>query len=148
MKKIIVLIISVFLLMVTVTYAVENVGDGQGLKGPEDIHPLQLLYPENYSEKQDSILVDKDAVFHPTPKYILGEVLRDKITGFSGVVMGITLYYTGCIHYGLCSQELSYGKPLEWQWFDESRIIREHKIMFEMQETPTSGEFQNPPEMN
>ena len=39
-------------------------------------------------------------------KFELGEVLKDKITGFTGVVMGRTEYFTDCDHYGLCSQKL------------------------------------------
>ena len=43
-------------------------------------------------------------------KFKKGEVLKDKITGFSGVVMARCDYITGCIHYGLLSRDLDKGK--------------------------------------
>lgn len=57
-------------------------------------------------------------------KFGLGEVLKDKVTGFEGVVLGRTEYFTGCDHYGLCSQELKDGKPIGWEWLDEIRLIK------------------------
>jgi len=53
----------------------------------------------------------------------LGEVLRDKITGFEGVCLGITHYLTGCTHCGLQAQKLDdKGAPGDWQWFDTTRL--------------------------
>lgn len=56
-------------------------------------------------------------------EFQLGAVLRDIITGFEGVVMVRAEYYTGCIHYGLQSQKLHEGKPIDWEWIDSSRLI-------------------------
>lgn len=80
-------------------------------------------------------------------KYELGEVLKDVVTGFEGVAMGRTQYSTDCNHYGLASQKLKDNKPIEWQWFDETRLIRTAKkrIMFQVRE-PSSGPFPNAPE--
>jgi len=61
-------------------------------------------------------------------KYELGEVLRDVVSGFEGVTMGRTQYFTDCNHYGLGSRQLDKdGKPVEWQWFDETRLISSGK---------------------
>lgn len=82
-------------------------------------------------------------------KFDLGTVLKDIVTGFEGVAMGRTQYYTNCNHYGLCSQKLSEkNKPDEWLWLDESRLIptKKKKVIF-LGKQPTSGPFQNPPEM-
>ena len=57
-------------------------------------------------------------------KFQLGEVLKDKVTGFQGAVMVRAHYFTGCVHYGLCPQELKDGKPIDWEWIDSSRLIR------------------------
>ena len=56
-------------------------------------------------------------------KFELGMILKDKITGFQGVAMAHTEYLTECVHYGICSQSLQNGKPIEWEWFDEARLI-------------------------
>ena len=83
-------------------------------------------------------------------KFELGEVLKDKITGFEGVAMGRTEYFTDCTHYGLCSQSLNKdGEPIGWHWFDETRLIlveNTEKIAKESR-LPTSGPNPNAPQM-
>ena len=78
----------------------------------------------------------------------LGEVLKDKVTGFKGVVMGRTEYFTDCTHYGLQSQELKDGKPLGWEWFDETRLerVKGAKKITKEHRKPTSGPFPNAPQ--
>jgi len=79
----------------------------------------------------------------------LGEILKDKVTGFQGVAMCRTEYFTDCTHYGLCSQTLKDGKPLNWEYFDETRLVRIEGIPKIEKESrgPTSGMFSNPPQM-
>lgn len=82
-------------------------------------------------------------------KFELGVTLKDKITGFQGVAMGRTEYFTDCSHYGLCSRELKDGKPVEWQWFDETRLIQmdgDEKVL-KSPRIPTSGPHPNAPQM-
>ena len=83
-------------------------------------------------------------------KFEKGEILKDKVTGFQGVVMGRTDYFTDCSHYGLCSQTLSKdGEPIGWHWFDETRLIRipsAEKILQEPRKI-TSGIYPDAPEM-
>ena len=55
-------------------------------------------------------------------KFKLNIHVRDKVTGFSGTVLGRTEYATGCIQYGICPNTLIEGKFPEWQWLDESRL--------------------------
>ena len=58
-------------------------------------------------------------------KYDKGEVLKDIITGYKGVVMEATTYLTGCDTYGLQSKVLDKeGTPRGWQWFDENRLVK------------------------
>ena len=81
-------------------------------------------------------------------KYELGAVLKDIVTGFEGVAMGRTQYFTNCNHYGLCSQKLTKdAKPDEWVWLDESRLVllKKKGVSFNVKE-PTSGPFPNAPE--
>lgn len=57
-------------------------------------------------------------------KYEIGSTVKDKVTGFKGVVMGQSHYFTGCDHYGLLSSKLGKdSKPMEWEWFDETRLV-------------------------
>jgi len=57
-------------------------------------------------------------------KFGMKDVLKDEVSGFKGVVLGISFYDTGCIHYGLAPQQLkSDGSVHDWQWFDESRLV-------------------------
>jgi len=57
-------------------------------------------------------------------KFKLGEILKDKITGFTGVVLGRAEYATGCIQYGLLSPKLNKeGESLPWHWIDQVRLI-------------------------
>ena len=80
-------------------------------------------------------------------KFELGEVLEDKVTGFNGVALGVTTYHTGCIHYGLCSQRLKDGKPIDWEWFDEARLESTKHIIDVKTEETKGGPFPNASQM-
>ena len=55
-------------------------------------------------------------------KIELGVIVKDKVTGLVGVVMGRTEYLTGCAHLGICPQKLKTdGSTPDWQWIDETR---------------------------
>lgn len=73
--------------------------------------------------------------------YSNGDVLRDKVTGFTGVVMVCAAYATGCHHYGIQPQELTNGKPMDWEWIDQSRLelVSEGVIDFRVGDKRTSG---------
>jgi hypothetical protein len=34
-------------------------------------------------------------------KFRMNDILKDRVSGFQGQVLGISFYSTGCIHYGL-----------------------------------------------
>ena len=56
-------------------------------------------------------------------KFELNQEVKDVVTGFKGIIMGITEYNTGCIQYGVCPQKLDKnGKTPEWLWFNGSRL--------------------------
>lgn len=81
-------------------------------------------------------------------KYELGEELKDIVTGFRGIVMARTEYFTGCMHYGLASKALTKdGKVGDWEYFDESRLVlvSEKKLFNRDGLKPTSGPGHNPP---
>ena len=55
-------------------------------------------------------------------KYNLGSEVKDKITGYSGIIRGRSQYLTGCNTYGIQSRELKDSRPHEWVWVDEDLI--------------------------
>lgn len=52
----------------------------------------------------------------------LGQVVKDKITGFKGVIIGRCEHIFGCNTYGVVQQSLVDGKRGEPEWFDEGRL--------------------------
>ena len=58
----------------------------------------------------------------PKFKFELNVELRDRVTGYTGLVMCRSDYATGCRHYSLQSYMDKDGKVPEWQSFDESRL--------------------------
>jgi len=61
---------------------------------------------------------------------VMGCKARDAITGFTGVVAGITVWLNGCVRYALQSQELHDGKPIEQQWFDVETLELVDEVPF------------------
>ncbi|MBA7551454.1 hypothetical protein ES705_43994 [subsurface metagenome] len=56
-------------------------------------------------------------------KFALGQRVIEKITGFEGVIMARTEYASGCIQYGILTNQLNKdGKIPDWEWLDESRL--------------------------
>lgn len=53
----------------------------------------------------------------------LGDLARDTITGFEGVVVGITQWLHGCRRFVIQPRELKDGKPIETQSFDEPQLV-------------------------
>lgn len=49
----------------------------------------------------------------------LGDIAKDKISGFTGVVVARIDYLTGCTQYRLQPQSLHEGKPVDGFWFDD-----------------------------
>lgn len=52
----------------------------------------------------------------------LGKKAKDKITGFSGIIIGKINYLFGCDQYGIAPEIGKDGKPGETHWFDVGRI--------------------------
>jgi len=70
----------------------------------------------------------------------IGNAVRDKITGFSGIVIGITEWLTGCDTIGVQPQELKDGTPVGMQWFDSNRIeVLNSSNILEVKNKETGG---------
>jgi len=52
----------------------------------------------------------------------LGKVAKDKVTGFKGIVTGITTYLTGCDQYCLVPKAEDKSKYPTVQWLDVDRL--------------------------
>jgi len=52
----------------------------------------------------------------------LGSIVKDKITGFTGIAMSSTTWLFGCVRIHVEPQELHDGKPIAMQVFDEQRL--------------------------
>jgi len=56
-------------------------------------------------------------------QFELGQEVKDKITGFIGVVTGRCQFLTGCNRYDVRSRKLDKdGIPMKDQWFDEHQM--------------------------
>lgn len=54
----------------------------------------------------------------------LGDIAKDKISGFKGMVTAVTTWLNGCRRFALTPQELTKeGKPAEGQWFDDVQVV-------------------------
>ncbi|MFH0821261.1 MAG: hypothetical protein V2B18_00790 [Pseudomonadota bacterium] len=78
----------------------------------------------------------------------LGQTVKDKITGYTGVVMARIEYFTGCLHYGIQPKKVTKdGRVPEWEYIDQSRLVLvEGKGPFVDRRERRSGPFQNPPQ--
>jgi hypothetical protein len=52
----------------------------------------------------------------------LGDRVKDRVTGFQGIVVARSEYLHGCRRVGVQSEKLEEGKPTEAQWFDEPQV--------------------------
>lgn len=58
--------------------------------------------------------------------HLLGYVMKDKVTGFSGVVSGVVYYLSGCTQALVVPPVALDGKLPDAQWFDVQRLIYMH----------------------
>ena len=52
----------------------------------------------------------------------LGSLVKDNITGFTGIAVARTVFLFGCVRIGVEAVEMREGKPSDIYWFDEQRI--------------------------
>jgi hypothetical protein len=55
-------------------------------------------------------------------KFGLGDRVRDRITGFVGIVVGRSNHISGCDTMGIQPEALKDGAPQEVRWFDDLRV--------------------------
>jgi hypothetical protein len=52
----------------------------------------------------------------------LGDMVKDNITGFAGVVIGRAEYLFGCVRILVQPKAMKDGRPVESEWVDEQRL--------------------------
>ena len=77
----------------------------------------------------------------PNFKFNLGDVVRDTITGFEGVIVSRTQWLYNCNTYGVKSRELKDGKPQDAVYFDEPQL----ELVSEKELEEDNGHGGNPP---
>ncbi len=55
-------------------------------------------------------------------KIKLGDIARDTVSGFEGVVVAITYWLHGCARVAIQPRELHEGKPIDHVSFDELQV--------------------------
>ena len=84
-------------------------------------------------------------------KFLLGESVREKITGLEGIILARAEYATGCRHYGIQQRMItSEGKIPDYEWIDESRLESLGQLLRDVikhyDEEDPGGPEQNPPQ--
>ena len=71
-----------------------------------------------------------------------GRIGTDIITGFTGIITGVTLYVYGCEQYCIIPKITKDGKRQDCEWFDVSRIkVSGKKISLENIENVKGAEI-------
>jgi len=52
----------------------------------------------------------------------VGDMVRERITGFTGIVTAITTWLNGCKRCGVQPVGLHEGKPIEAEWYDLEQV--------------------------
>ena len=78
-------------------------------------------------------------------KFDIGDKLRDKISGFEGIVTAKTEWYNGCKRYRLEPDKLNpeTGGLIEDETFDEDQLEKVRKVKVRPPTKPTGGSRPN-----
>jgi hypothetical protein len=69
----------------------------------------------------------------------LGDLVRDRITGFKGIATGHTKWLNKCERFGVQGQKLEAGKVQDAQWFDAEQLEVVKKAAFVVKKDKTGG---------
>jgi hypothetical protein len=72
-------------------------------------------------------------------KPAIGDIAKDNVTGFTGLIDAEIKYLTGCTQFRIQPRELKEGKIQESVWFDENRITVTKKAVIDRVGTDTGG---------
>ncbi len=90
--------------------------DKDGMPGlVQDFDQLQLVLVEKGVHRPYPVAA-------ANPPVALGDRVKDKITGFSGIVTSTTDFLYGCRRIGVRPEELHDGSPISREYFDETEL--------------------------
>lgn len=71
----------------------------------------------------------------------LGDKVKDKVTGYTGIVIGWHQWLYGCARLTVQSQSLKDGKPIDNQTFDEPQLelVKSAKVKVKPEHRITGG---------
>lgn len=75
----------------------------------------------------------------------IGDKVRDKVSGFSGIVTGIVDYISGCKQALVGPKIDKDGKPIDSQWFDVQRLEVLKTNFLKLENAATPGPDREPP---
>jgi len=81
-------------------------------------------------------------------KFKLGDLVRDKNTGFTGIIEGASSWLYNCNTYGVRPRELDNGKRIDREWFDEPQLELVKCEQAEQPEIKTGGPTISVPQTN
>jgi len=78
----------------------------------------------------------------------LGDLVRDKVSGYQGIVVGISDFLYGCKRIGIQAQNLHDGKPVESIWIDlpQAELIEGQKVKTVESDRITGGPISSIPQ--
>lgn len=74
----------------------------------------------------------------------LGDRVKDKITGVTGIAVGSTLWLNGCVRYAIQPEKLHEGKALDYHWCDEQQTVVVKKRVVDLGGIPKGGPQKDP----
>ncbi len=69
-------------------------------------------------------------------KFACGDKVKDRITGYTGIVVATTTWINGCHRYVIQAQELKDGKPVDSHTFDEQELQLVQANALNLQQKP------------
>ena len=84
-------------------------------------------------------------------KINLGDKVKDKVTGYTGIAVSSTDYLQGCTRIAVQAQELKDGKPVAELWVDEpqltiiKRAVVKEEVVDEGEEKTGGPAYLTPP---
>ena len=73
-----------------------------------------------------------------------GDKVRDRVTGFEGIIIAKTEWFNGCIRYMVQPQDVKDGKMAEAQAFDEEQLDVVTPQAVERRQRQTGGPAPDP----
>ena len=84
----------------------------------------------------------KETIVRPTIN--LGDQVRDRVTGYTGIVIAFTQWLNGCNRVTVQAQELKDGKPVDCQAFDVEQMEVLKANALDLSQKPSGGPMPSP----